>query len=67
MLSLSVKKKAALEAIIQAMLWVIWQYRNGIIFGESHPVKNRIFDDIVDYSYNWVSFRNIKTQASWVD
>lgn len=50
--SISGNKKTILQTIIQTTLWVIWRYRNGIIFGDSNPIKNRIFEDIVGFSYN---------------
>nr|KAJ0228012.1 hypothetical protein LSAT_V11C100032800 [Lactuca sativa] len=67
MLSLSSERKTALESIIQTVIWVMWRFRNDIIFVKWFHLKFFIFDDIVNMSYNWFVHRNNKVKATWVN
>nr|KAJ0227224.1 hypothetical protein LSAT_V11C100001870 [Lactuca sativa] len=67
MVSLSRERKTALESIIQTVIWVMWRFRNDIIFCEVVSSKVFIFDDIVNMSYNWFVHRNNKVKATWVN
>ncbi|GJV32268.1 RNA-directed DNA polymerase, eukaryota [Tanacetum coccineum] len=39
--------KKVLEGVFYTAWWSIWTYRNQLLFGDSHPRKDIIFDDIV--------------------
>lgn len=49
----------AMEANFVVWLWLIWKYRNGLIFKELAPTRDEIFD-------NWFMFRNSKVSTRWV-
>lgn len=53
------RKCDAMEANFVVGLWLIWKYRNGLIFKELAQRKDEIFD-------NWFMFRNSKVSTRWV-
>ena len=50
-------QKKVFDAVIVTSLWVLWNFRNNLIFGTSPPKKTSIFDEIVDRTFFWVSNR----------
>ncbi|GJV13469.1 RNA-directed DNA polymerase, eukaryota, partial [Tanacetum coccineum] len=45
---MSFNLKKVLEGVFYTAWWSIWTYRNQLLFGDSHPRKDIIFDDIGD-------------------
>ncbi|GJX52816.1 RNA-directed DNA polymerase, eukaryota [Tanacetum coccineum] len=60
------KRKVLLEGVFYVMWWLVWSFRNKLIFGLSIPSKTVVFDDIVARSFCWCRFRS-KHKFSWVD
>ncbi|GJU40693.1 RNA-directed DNA polymerase, eukaryota [Tanacetum coccineum] len=42
-------QKEMLEGVFYVMWWMIWKFRNQVLFGSSHPRMELLFDDIVWY------------------
>ncbi|GJX19405.1 RNA-directed DNA polymerase, eukaryota [Tanacetum coccineum] len=53
----SSKVKALLEGVFATAWWLIWSFRNRLIFDESTPRRSVLFDDIVSLSFYWCSSR----------
>ncbi|GKE55440.1 RNA-directed DNA polymerase, eukaryota [Tanacetum coccineum] len=47
------KLKEILEGTCYVLWWVIWNFRNQVVFGANHPRLDLLFDDIVRLSYTW--------------
>ncbi|GKD79840.1 RNA-directed DNA polymerase, eukaryota [Tanacetum coccineum] len=60
------KLKEILEGTCYVMWWVIWKYRNQILFGPNTPRLELLFEDIVRLSYSWCSHR-CKYNFDWND
>nr|GEX47397.1 RNA-directed DNA polymerase, eukaryota, reverse transcriptase zinc-binding domain protein [Tanacetum cinerariifolium] len=45
------KLKMTFEGVFYIFWWVIWNYRNKVIFGPSYQPKDRLLDDIVALSF----------------
>nr|GFB82325.1 RNA-directed DNA polymerase, eukaryota [Tanacetum cinerariifolium] len=45
------KLKLIFEGVFYISWWVIWNYRNKVIFGSGHQSKVRLTDDIVAFSF----------------
>nr|KAJ0216551.1 hypothetical protein LSAT_V11C300119760 [Lactuca sativa] len=61
------RHRSILELICMASLWVIWSYRNGVIFSLNKFKKHLLYDTIVDLSFRWFSLRKSKACVSWID
>ncbi|GJX57282.1 RNA-directed DNA polymerase, eukaryota, reverse transcriptase zinc-binding domain protein [Tanacetum coccineum] len=46
-------RKHILEGIFYVLWWLLWQYRNELLFDSKKPMKAKIFDDIVSRSFYW--------------
>ncbi|GJX07361.1 RNA-directed DNA polymerase, eukaryota, partial [Tanacetum coccineum] len=57
--------KEMLEGVFYVMWWMIWKFRNQVLFGSSHPRMELLFDDIVSYSFTWCSNR-CKNNIDWI-
>ncbi|XP_071714472.1 uncharacterized protein [Rutidosis leptorrhynchoides] len=44
--------------IMAAYLWIMWRYRNNVIFGENKMKKADLFDSICNFSFNWIRYRS---------
>ncbi|GJW04437.1 RNA-directed DNA polymerase, eukaryota [Tanacetum coccineum] len=51
-LRLSHKIKMVLQGVFYITWWLVWKYRNQLIFGPSNMLKGRLFDDIVALSFS---------------
>ncbi|GKC26964.1 RNA-directed DNA polymerase, eukaryota [Tanacetum coccineum] len=49
--------KDVLEGVFYVMWWVIWKFRNQVLFGSSQPRMDLLFDEIVLLSFTWCSNR----------
>ncbi|GJU44105.1 RNA-directed DNA polymerase, eukaryota [Tanacetum coccineum] len=49
--------KDVLEGVFYVMWWVIWKFRNQVLFGSSQPRLDLLFDEIVLLSFTWCSSR----------
>ncbi|GJY69502.1 RNA-directed DNA polymerase, eukaryota [Tanacetum coccineum] len=56
--------KMVLEGVFYTAWWSIWLFRNQLLFTESHPKKEVIFDDIVRRSFLWCSSKG-KQSFRW--
>lgn len=56
-LRLSSTLKSLLEGVFITAWWLIWSFRNRLLFDDSPPRQSRIFDDVVSFSYNWCANR----------
>ncbi|GKD78745.1 hypothetical protein Tco_1341366, partial [Tanacetum coccineum] len=52
-LRISLKSKIILEGVFYVMWWLLWNYRNMLLFDARKPSKAKIFDDIVSKSFYW--------------
>ncbi|XP_071717902.1 uncharacterized protein [Rutidosis leptorrhynchoides] len=49
--------KKRMIAIVATSFWVIWRFRNGIVFNDLPFRKCMLFDVIQLYSFNWLKHR----------
>ncbi|GJZ25492.1 RNA-directed DNA polymerase, eukaryota, reverse transcriptase zinc-binding domain protein [Tanacetum coccineum] len=49
--------KLFLESVFYTSWWLIWNFRNKSIFGSSLPLKARLCDDVVGFSFIWCNSR----------
>ncbi|GJZ50574.1 RNA-directed DNA polymerase, eukaryota [Tanacetum coccineum] len=49
--------KNVFEGVCYTTWWVIWKFRNQVLFGNNFPRLDLLFDEIVRLSFNWVSSR----------
>ncbi|GKE94974.1 RNA-directed DNA polymerase, eukaryota, partial [Tanacetum coccineum] len=53
-----------LEGVFYVMWWVIWKFRSQVLFGNSRPRLDLLFDEIVLLSFTWCSNR-CKNNIDW--
>ncbi|GJZ47836.1 RNA-directed DNA polymerase, eukaryota [Tanacetum coccineum] len=56
--------KNVFEGVCYTTWWVIWKFRNQVLFGNNFPRLDLLFDEIVRLSFNWVSSR-CKPSLDW--
>ncbi|GJU06268.1 RNA-directed DNA polymerase, eukaryota, reverse transcriptase zinc-binding domain protein [Tanacetum coccineum] len=61
---LSKHRKVIFEGVCYVAWWILWRFRNQILFGPKHPRRDLIFDDIVQMSFLWISNR-YKSKIDW--
>ena len=59
--------RCKVDSICMVVMWVLWTYRNAMLFNPERAKKNLLFDNICDYSFNWFVIRKYKVRISWVD
>ncbi|GKA20559.1 RNA-directed DNA polymerase, eukaryota [Tanacetum coccineum] len=64
-LRLGAKSKEVLEGVFYVSWWSLWDFRNHLLFADSNPRKDAIFDEIVLRSFNWCLARGNRT-LNWV-
>nr|GEZ28853.1 RNA-directed DNA polymerase, eukaryota [Tanacetum cinerariifolium] len=64
-LHISSSKKDIIEFVCGVVLWSLWNLRNDMMFGDTHPSRSTLFDKIVDFSFRWYSSRNKLSSISW--
>ncbi|GJT47677.1 RNA-directed DNA polymerase, eukaryota [Tanacetum coccineum] len=57
--------KEFLEGICYVMWWLIWKFRNLLLFSDSPPKQETLFDDVVQMSYLWMNSR-FKSKINWI-
>ncbi|GJX12486.1 RNA-directed DNA polymerase, eukaryota [Tanacetum coccineum] len=57
--------KDVFEGVCYVMWWVIWKYRNQVLFGNSLPRMDLLFDEISRLSYSWCSSRCKSLTIDW--
>ena len=60
------KLKGMLEGVYYGLWWLIWNFRNKILFDRKIPKKAIILDNLISLSFNWCKFR-CKASLKWVD
>ncbi|GJU35126.1 hypothetical protein Tco_1183480 [Tanacetum coccineum] len=58
---LDAKSKEVLEGVFYVSWWSLWNFRNHLLFADSNPRKDAIFDEIVLRSFNWCLARGNRT------
>ncbi|GJT58123.1 ribonuclease H-like domain-containing protein [Tanacetum coccineum] len=49
--------KDLFEGVCYVKWWLIWRIRNQVLFGDKHPLRDTLFDDLVTLSFQWCSNR----------
>ncbi|GJR71570.1 RNA-directed DNA polymerase, eukaryota [Tanacetum coccineum] len=49
--------KDVFEGVCYITWWVIWKFRNQVLFGSDLPRVDLLFDEIIRLSFNWCSHR----------
>ena len=57
--------KVILEVLFGSLIWVIWTYRNAVVFGDGSYRKDMLFDNFIRFSFNWYMSRNHKVARNW--
>nr|GEU35933.1 RNA-directed DNA polymerase, eukaryota, reverse transcriptase zinc-binding domain protein [Tanacetum cinerariifolium] len=57
--------KDVFEGVCYMKWWVIWKYRNQVLFGNIIPRMDLLFDEIYRLSYSWVSSRCKSLSVDW--
>ncbi|KAL4565983.1 hypothetical protein LXL04_030092 [Taraxacum kok-saghyz] len=52
--NLNDKKRKVLEAVVDTTLWMVWRYRNDVVFEGKMIRKSFIFDYVREFSFLWV-------------
>ena len=60
-------KRSILDSVCSTLLWVLWTFRNDIVFGNKKMKKEILFDSVVSFSFNWYRARNCKASISWTE
>ena len=66
-LNFNSRKKNLIEAVFFTTIWMLWRFRNDMVFGNKKVRKDRIVESVKEFSFIWVSNRNKKYVSSWVD
>ncbi|GKC41133.1 RNA-directed DNA polymerase, eukaryota, reverse transcriptase zinc-binding domain protein [Tanacetum coccineum] len=57
--------KDVLEGVFYIMWWLVWKFRNQLLFGATRPRMDLLFDEIVSCSYTWCSNR-CRSNIDWI-
>ncbi|GKE43598.1 RNA-directed DNA polymerase, eukaryota [Tanacetum coccineum] len=63
-LRLQSKVKMMIQGVFFVVWWLVWSYRNKLLFEDKKPSKAIIFDDVVSISFYWCKSR-CKASFSW--
>ncbi|KAL4591700.1 hypothetical protein LXL04_004671 [Taraxacum kok-saghyz] len=55
---LSRDKRDVLEAVVSTTLWMIWRYRNDVVYEGNMIRKSLLFDCIREFSFSWSYFHD---------
>ncbi|GJT23359.1 putative 12-oxophytodienoate reductase 11 [Tanacetum coccineum] len=56
-------QKEMLEGVFYVMWWMIWKFRNQVLFGSSHPRMELLFDDIVSTAHAVLYYKQRTTKG----
>ncbi|KAL4580425.1 hypothetical protein LXL04_016617 [Taraxacum kok-saghyz] len=59
--------RSKVESICMVVIWILWTYRNALVFSPEKAKKQFLFDSIRELSFNWFVSRNPKVRIFWVD
>ncbi|GKE35585.1 RNA-directed DNA polymerase, eukaryota, partial [Tanacetum coccineum] len=48
-----------------ATIWILWMYRNSVVFDDSRVKKHQLFDSVVTYFFNWICNRYRRSRFNW--
>ena len=65
--NLNDKKRKVLEAVVDTTLWMLWRYRNDVVFEGNMIRKSFIFDYVHEFSFLWVSSRQKRFSINWTN
>ncbi|XP_076946025.1 uncharacterized protein LOC143617312 [Bidens hawaiensis] len=60
-------KKDMIGMIIFVNWWIIWRFRNDLVFEKNRHNKETIFDEILNFSFLWYSSKNRKCNISSIE
>ena len=63
---MNLKLKKLFEGICFDLWWLLWVFRNKLIFDVDPPLKADIFDSVVSHTFNWCRSR-CKGTFRWDD
>ncbi|KAL4565322.1 hypothetical protein LXL04_029411 [Taraxacum kok-saghyz] len=58
-------RQLKMEAVCFIVMWVLWMFRTGIVFGDPKAKRDVLFDSVVSFSFNWFCNRNKKYDRDW--
>ena len=59
-------QRMIMESICASLIWVLWMFRNNLVFGNNKKYKKEfMFDSVISFSYNWYCNRNRKARKNW--
>ena len=58
-------QRSIVDSVCSTVIWVLWTYRNAVVFKQKVFKKQFIFYKICDWSFNWFVYRNCKAKISW--
>ncbi|GJU19992.1 RNA-directed DNA polymerase, eukaryota [Tanacetum coccineum] len=56
--------KGFLEGSCYVLWWLVWKFRNRILFSDASSKPDSLFDDVVHMSYLWLNSRS-KSRINW--
>ncbi|GKE58817.1 RNA-directed DNA polymerase, eukaryota, reverse transcriptase zinc-binding domain protein, partial [Tanacetum coccineum] len=65
--TISPKLVKFLDVVVQTTIWIIWKFRNNMVFSKKRPSKNLLLNDIKLMSYTWISSRYRKACLNWLE
>ena len=63
--TLKKEAKTVFDAVVIVAFWIIWSFRNKLVFGPEKPRKEEMFDNIRNVSYFWINNRRRQGEMSW--
>ncbi|KAL4577539.1 hypothetical protein LXL04_013648 [Taraxacum kok-saghyz] len=65
--NLNAKKRKVTEAVVATTLWMLWRYRNDVVYEGKMIRKSFIFDYVREFSFMWVSSRQKCFVVNWTN
>ena len=62
---MDVETGRSFDAVVLITFWVIWNFRNNLLFGKNKIRKDELFDEIRSRSYFFINNRRHKCKMSW--
>nr|KAJ0208844.1 hypothetical protein LSAT_V11C400207080 [Lactuca sativa] len=57
-------RRLIIDTTCATLIWVLWTYRNALVFGIVKYKKELMFDSIVSFSFNWFCSMNRKVKKT---